>query len=119
MRKLVALLTAIALCSGVASANSPLSGAVVACSAGWPSWTVGCYVERPVVSLAGFSAAVGVDARVVGSDLSDSHLAPYLLLAYDEDTWGLWAQVAMPRLRGVPLLGNPDTFIVGMRYEVP
>lgn len=99
---------------------SVLAGSSITCSTAWPSSTTGCWWERPVLVLGAFEVAVGIDAQaVLTSGLNDAHLAPYVILAAYLDTWSAWAELRLPELSGVPVLGSPDWLRVGftLRFQ--
>lgn len=99
---------------------SVLANATVSCSAAWPSSTVGCWLERPLLVLGSLELAVGVDAQAaLRGGLEDAHLAPYLIAAAYLDSWSAWAEVRLPELSGIPALGAPDWLRVGFTYRIP
>lgn len=101
-----------------APAFGVLANATVSCSAAWPSTTVGCFVERPVLVLGGLELAVGVDAQaLLSGTLDDAHLAPYGILAYYADTWSAWLELRLPEL--APTIGNPEYLRVGFSLRIP
>lgn len=103
-----------------APAFSVLANATVSCSAAWPSTTVGCWLERSVLVLGALELAVGVDAQAaLRGGLEDAHLAPYLIAAAYLDSWSAWAEVRLPELSGIPVLGAPDWLRIGFTYRIP
>lgn len=95
-----------------------LSGSSITCSTAWPSSTTGCWWEKRVLVLGAVELAVGVDAQaVLTGGLNDAHLAPYVILAAYLDAWSAWAELRLPELSGVPVLGSPDWLRVGMTYH--
>lgn len=97
---------------------SALAGSSITCSSTWPSAVVGCFWERPVLVLGALELTVGVDAQATFTGgLEGAHLAPYLIAAAYLDTWSAWAEVRLPELSGVPVLGSPDWLRVGMTYH--
>lgn len=90
------------------SRNTTLS-----CSARLPSGVFGCFIERPVIVLGNFEFAVGVDVQLPFRDISQSHLAPYGIFAYYADTWSAWAELRLPELAGVPVIGDADYLRIG------
>lgn len=102
-----------------ASQFSVLANSTLSCSAALPSVTVGCFLERPLLVLGGFEVAVGVDAQaVLTGSWDDAHLAPYVILAAYLDTWSVWAEVRLPELSGVPVIGSPDWLRVGFTLRL-
>lgn len=102
-----------------APAFSVLAGSTISCSAAWPSTTFGCFWERPVLVLGGLELAIGLDAQtLLTGTLDDAHLAPYGILAYYADTWSAWAEMRLPELGGVSILGAPDWLRVGVTIHV-
>lgn len=103
-----------------APAFSVLANATVSCSAAWPSTTVGCWLERPVLVLGTLEVAVGLDAQaVLTGALADAHLAPYVIAAFYADIWSAWAEVRLPELSGIPVIGSPDWLRIGFTYRIP
>lgn len=94
-----------------------LANTTISCSVAAPSWTVGCFAERPMFILGGFEVAVGVDAQTTLSNAAESHLAPYGILAYYAPTWSAWLEVALPGNR-IPIIGRPDYVRVGFTYRI-
>lgn len=104
----------------VAVPFSVLAGSSITCSTAWPSSTTGCWWERPVLVLGAVELAVGVDAQaVLTGGLNDAHLAPYVILAAYLDTWSAWAEVRLPELAGIPVLGSPDWLRAGFTLRFP
>lgn len=138
---LATLLATTALASGTAEgearteapAFSVLANATISCSAAWPSTTVGCWLERPILVVGPLELAISLDAQVViggspvGLDaqtvltgaLADSHLAPYLIVAAYLESWSAWAEVRLPELSGIPVIGSPDWLRIGFTYRIP
>lgn len=123
---LATLLATTALASGTAegeaeaSAFTVLANSTISCSAAWPSTTLGCFWERPVLVLGDFEVAVGLDAQtVLTGALADSHLAPYLIVAAYLESWSAWAEVRLPELSGIPVIGSPDWLRIGFTYRIP
>ena len=101
-----------------APAFGVLANATISCSAAWPSTTVGCFVELPVLVLGGLELAVGLDAQaVLRGTLDDAHLAPYGILAYYSGTWSAWLELRLPEL--APAIGNPEYLRVGFSLRIP
>lgn len=101
-----------------APAFGVLANATISCSAAWPSTTVGCFVELPVLVLGGLELAVGVDAQaLLSGTLDDAHLAPYGILAYYSGTWSAWLELRLPEL--APVIGNPEYLRVGFSLRIP
>lgn len=99
---------------------SVLAGSTISCSTTWPSATFGCFIERRVLTLGALELALGVDAQtVLSGTLADTHLAPYAILAAYLDTWSAWAEVRLPPLGGIPVLGSPDWLRIGFSYRFP
>lgn len=97
-----------------------LAGSSVTCSTAWPSATLGCWWERPVLVLGELELALGVDAQAaLSGSWEDAHLAPYLILAWYGPTVGAWLEARLPDLPGVPLLGSSDWLRLGFSYRVP
>lgn len=125
---LITLLALTSLGSAQDAANEPvgnpdtfnvLAGSSITCSTAWPSATVGCWWERPLLVLGAVEFAVGVDAQaVLTGGLHDAHLAPYLVAAAYLDTWSAWAELRLPELSGVPVLGSPDWLRVGFTLRL-
>lgn len=103
----------------VASAFSVLANTTISCSAAWPSATLGCFLERPVLVLGALELAIGLDAQAVLTGALDGHLAPYMVLAYYADTWSAWTEVRLPELAGIKPLGSSDWFRIGFSYRIP
>jgi hypothetical protein len=60
-----------------------------------------------------------VDAQaVLTGSWDDAHLAPYVILAAYLDTWSAWAEVRLPALSGVPVIGSPDWLRVGFTLRL-
>lgn len=129
---LATLLATMLLASGLAGATDPpttepiaapfsaLAGSSITCSTAWPSSTTGCWWEKRVLTLGDFEVAVGVDAQaVLTSGLNDAHLAPYLIAAWYGEQASAWAELRLPELSGVPVLGSPDWLRVGftLRFQ--
>lgn len=97
-----------------------LSGSSITCSTAWPSSTTGCWWEKRVLVLGAVELAVGVDAQaVLTGGLNDAHLAPYLIAAWYGEQASAWAELRLPELSGVPVLGSPDWLRVGftLRFQ--
>lgn len=104
----------------VADAFRVLANSTISCSSAWPSTTVGCFWERPVLVVGALEVAVGLDAQaVLTGSLSDAHLAPYLIVAAYLDSWSAWAEVRLPELSGIPVFGAPDWLRVGFTIRIP
>ncbi len=104
----------------VASPFSVLAGSTVSCSTAWPSATVGCFIERPVLVVGAVELAVGLDAQtVLTGTLADTHLAPYVIVAAYLNSWSAWAEVRLPHLGSIPVLGSPDWLRVGFSIRIP
>lgn len=126
---LATILATTLLASGIAAAEEPtgslpearvLAGATLSCSAAAPSWVVGCWVERPILTLGPVELALGLDGQAtVAGSLDDAHLAPYGILAYYGDTTSVWLELRLPELAGVPVFGSPDWLRVGFTYRIP
>lgn len=126
-RLLLATIAALTLSASVlGAAEEPLEptsnpgefGVMLTCSARLPAVVVGCFAERTVLVLGGFEVAVGVDAQVAFSDASTGHLAPYAVLAYYGPAWSAWAELRLPHLDGVPVLGDPDYLRFGFSMRL-
>lgn len=107
MKRLMPLLVFALLASGSARAEGSNT---LACTL-TPS-LAGCYIERPALSLGALSVSFGVDGQAAWAVGRSSHLAPYALIAWAEDAWEVWVEVALPGSR-VPVLGRPDPWRVG------
>jgi len=124
---LAILLATTALASGTADAEPPteesafsvLANSTISCSAAWPSTTVGCFWECPVLVLGGLEVAVGLDAQAVLTGELDGHLAPYVIVAAYLDTWSVWTEVRLPELAGIRPLGASDWLRVGFSIRIP
>ena len=111
---------------GVAAAQQPtaspasaLSGVSVTCTASVPSWGLGCFAEKPVLVLGPVEFAVGVDAyAALTGTVDDASLAPYGVVAVYMSDWSAWAEVRMPELYGVPVVGTTDWLRVGFTYRI-
>ncbi len=102
------------------AAPSLLAGSSITCSSAWPSGTLGCWLERPLLVVGDVELAVGVDAQaVLTGGLEDAHLAPYLIAAVYAEAWSAWLEVRLPELAGVPILGDSDWLRVGVSLRVP
>lgn len=103
-----------------APAFSVLANATVSCSAAWPSTTVGCWLEKPLIVLGGLELAIGVDAQAAFKGTwDDAHLAPYVIAAVYFDAWSVWMEARLPELSGIPVLGTSDTLRLGFTYRIP
>lgn len=105
----------------------PEFGVNLTCSAAIPSVTVGCYAERPVLTLGSLEVAVGVDAELAlnvapkdamvalqdAQPFVDGHLAPYIVAAWYAEDWSAWAELRLPSLGGIPAIGDSDYLRVG------
>jgi len=99
---------------------SVLAGSSITCSSTWPSAVVGCFWERPVLVLGALELALGVDAQAtLSGSFDDMHLAPYLIAAWYGEQASAWAELRLPELSGVPVLGSPDWLRVGftLRFQ--
>lgn len=129
---LATLLATMLLASGLAGATDPpttenvaapfsvLANSSITCSTAWPSSVTGCWWERPVLVLGAFEVAVGIDAQAaLTGTLDDAHLAPYLIAAWYGEQASAWAELRLPELSGVPVLGSPDWLRVGftLRFQ--
>lgn len=97
-----------------------LSGSSITCSTAWPSSTTGCWWEKRVLTFGDFEVAVGIDAQAaLTGTLDDAHLAPYLIAAWYGEQASAWAELRLPELAGVPVLGSPDWLRVGytLRFQ--
>lgn len=104
--------------SGDAGGFDVLANSTLSCSTVWPSATVGCFWERPILVIGDVELAVGVDAQAVLTGSWDAaHLAPYVIVAYYGPQLGAWAEVRPPELSGVPVLGSPDWLRIGVSYR--
>lgn len=128
LRRLTTTIAATIL-AGVAVGQSPaepehefsvLSGVTVTCTAAAPSWSVGCFAERRVLTVGPLEVAVGVDARtVLTGTLDDASLAPYGIVAVYLETSSYWLEVRLPQLAGVPVIGSSDWLRVGFSLQIP
>lgn len=136
-RRLVTILATTLLASGIAAAQetgdsppdeppagNPLAGVTLSCSLAAPSWVAGCWVELPVAVLGPVELAIGVDvqgdlAALTAGDLAGSHVAPYGILAYYGEDTTIWAELRLPRLGNVPLIGAADALRVGFTHRIP
>lgn len=100
------------------TSNSGEFGVTLTCSARLPTGVVGCFIERPVLVLGALEVALGVDAQANFSNAASGHLAPYVLLAVYQETWSAWAEVRLPELYNVPVLGDPDYLRVGFSLRL-
>jgi len=125
---LITLLALTSLGSAQDAAEAPatpgglavLAGSSITCSTAWPSATVGCWWERPLLVLGAVELAVGVDAQaVLTGSWEDAHLAPYIVAAAYLDTWAAWIELRLPELAGVPTLGSPDWLRAGFTLRFP
>lgn len=130
LRRLLAMTLATTLLASVTAgeptdpppepAPAALAGVTLSCSIAAPSWVSGCWLERPVLVLGGLEVALGLDAQAaLGAGVEHAHLAPYGILAYYGEHWSTWAEVRLPQVAGVPVLGSPDWLRVGFTYTVP
>lgn len=93
---------------------SVLAGSSITCSTAWPSATVGCWWERPVLVLGDVELALGVDGQaVLTGSWDDAHLAPYMIVAWYGATASAWLEVRLPNLGGIPVLGDSDYLRLG------
>ena len=90
--------------------NAHADGNTVSCSV--TANLAGCYLERAAFSIANLTVSVGVDAQVGWSAGRRSHLAPYLLIAWNAASWGAWVEFAIPET-GIPAIGKADAWRVG------
>lgn len=100
-----------------------LANTTISCSTALPSWTTGCFVERPVLVLGPVEISIGVDAqgeigRILELDFTGAHVAPYGTLAVYQDTWSAWAELRLPELAGVPVIGVSDWLRVGFSVRL-
>jgi len=127
---LATLLATMLLASGLAGATDPpttenvaapfsvLANSSITCSTAWPSSVTGCWWERPVLVLGDFEVALGIDAQAaLTGTLDNAHLAPYAILAYYGQAWGAWAELRLPEIAGIPVLGTPDWLRLGLTYR--
>lgn len=138
LRRLLAMtLATTLLASGIAAAQetgdsppdeppagTPLAGVTLSCSLAAPSWVAGCWVELPIAVLGPVELAIGVDvqgdlAALTAGDLAGSHVAPYGILAYYGEDTTIWAELRLPRLGNVPVLGASDVLRVGFTATFP
>lgn len=104
----------------VAGAYRVLANSTISCSSAWPSTTLGCFWERPVLVVGNIEVAVGLDAQaVLTGSLADAHLAPYLIVAAYLDSWSAWTEVRLPELAGVKPLGSADWLRLGFTIRIP
>lgn len=97
---------------------SVLSNTTLTCSARLPAAVVGCWIERPLLVLGSFEAAIAVDAAFAYGDPQGTYLAPMLSLAWYGETASIWAEVALPAdALPVPHLGRGDWARVGFSYR--
>lgn len=101
----------------VAPAFSVLSNTTLTCSARLPAAVVGCFLERPVLTLGAFEVAVGVDAQAALTDAAQGHLAPYVVAAYYGETLAAWIELRLPEIHGLHPLGDPDFLRAGFSYR--
>lgn len=94
-----------------------LANATLSCSARLPSVTVGCFLERPVLTLGPLEFAVGVDAQAALTNPVEGHVAAYGVVAWYAPTWSAWLEVHLPQL-GVPTLGAPDWIRLGFTLRL-
>ncbi len=103
-----------------APAFSVLANTTISCSAAWPSTSVGCFWERPLLVLGAFEVALGIDAQaVLAGSLDDAHLAAYAVVAYYADTWSAWTELRLPQISGIPTIGSPDWLRAGFTLRFP
>jgi len=108
----------------IALANEPadvspfgvLSGSTITCSA--TGAVAGCYLERPVWVAGPLEFTVGIDAQLAYAQGRTGHLAPYAGAAWYADSWSAWLEVHLPE-SGIPTLGRPDWWRVGMTWRLP
>lgn len=104
----------------VAPAFSVLSNTTLTCSARLPAAVIGCYVERPLLVLGSFEAAIAVDAAFAYGDPQGTYLAPMLSLAWYGETASVWVEVTLPAdALPVPHLGRGDWARIGFSYRWP
>lgn len=102
-----------------APAFSALANVTVSCSAAWPSTTVGCWLERPILVVGPLELAISLDAQVVIGG-SPAYLAPMLSLAWYGEAASVWLEVALPEgALGLPHLGRGDWARLGFSYRWP
>lgn len=103
----------------VAGAFRVLANTTISCSAAWPSTTVGCWIERPILVIGPLELAIALDAQVAFSS-SPTYLAPMLSLAWYGEAASVWLEVALPEgALGLPHLGRGDWARLGFSYRWP
>ena len=114
MRRLVAVLAALALASGAAHADSPIAGHTLSCSVAGAPVHGGCFYEVPIARLGPLTFSVGLDAQLATPDSGrESYAAPYVLLVLELDTWSAWGEFAAPASWGIPVIGRSPSWRAG------
>lgn len=108
---LVTMLTGTALAQGSGDAETEPWSTTLTCSGALPSGSVSCFLEERVLTLGDLEVSIGIDASLVGFAFDEAEVAAYGVVAYYEETWNAWAELALPRV--LPPLGRPDPFRVG------
>ena len=114
--RLVSMMFAMMLLATAVAQDAAEPTRTLSCSAAAPSFAIACFIETPVASFGGLELAIGIDARTVLSDVSDTTVAGYGVLAWYAPTWSAWIEVAMPQI--VTVIGRPDYLHTGfsMRF---
>lgn len=124
------LIASVAVAEGEENLSGTLlNGVSLTCSTSAPSLVTGCFAERPAATFGNIEFSVGLDVQgdlgsflkymTSGSDeslehfLEDSHIAPYGILAYYGEGKSFWAELRIPRLGGIPVLGASEWLRVG------
>lgn len=117
MRRLAAVLAALALASGAAHADSPIAGHTLSCSvAGAPVYG-GCFYEVPIARLGPLTFSVGLDAQLASPQSErESYLAPYALFVLELETWSAWGEFAAPSSWGIPVIGRSPAWRAGFTW---
>lgn len=109
------------------------AASTLSCSLVLPGGVGGCFYELPVVVAGDWELSLGVDVQGdagallsflrssneddLAAFLHGSHAAPFLTLAWYGEWDSAWLEMRMPRLTGVPILGDPSWLRVGFTYR--
>lgn len=103
----------------IAAPFSVLANTTISCSAAWPSTTVGCWIERPILVIGPLELAIALDAQVAFSS-SPTYLAPMLSLAWYGEVASAWLEATLPEgVLGLPHVGRGDWIRLGFSYRWP
>lgn len=75
-------------------------------------------MERLLWAVGPLEVAAGVDAQAAFSGATQGHVAPYAVVSWFASSWSAWAEVRLPELNGVPLLGDSDWLRIGFSTRI-